>query len=77
MAQVDFEQWITERNEALRTLDLRYARRSLKLGDDVDDEVLWLALHKARVNCTGVAEQYREESKFWLRRRGYSTSIVR
>lgn len=69
----EFEQWRSARNEAFRTLDLDYARN--QMGRPTSDEVLILALHKARYECTGIEPEYRHESARWLRERGYGRSI--
>jgi hypothetical protein len=65
----DFQAWKEARNEALRTLDLDYARN--QMGRPASDEMLLLSLHKARYECTGIEPEYRHESARWLRERGY------
>lgn len=65
----ELEQWRNERNEALRTLDMDYARRIMPhaSGDDVRE----IAMHKARYACPDIEDDLRHASAAWLRARGY------
>ncbi len=65
------------RLEAIRTLDLRWARelaaeecmwRGIPLPTD---EVLLISLHKSRVVMFEMPEALRRESMAWLKARGY------
>lgn len=61
--------WIDERNAALSSLDLNYARKMFPNASS--DDVLMLTLHKARYECTGIKDYERHLSAQWLRERGY------
>lgn len=52
------------RNEALRSLDLSWAREHFPLADN---EVLLIALHKTRYNCSDIEPHLRIASAEWLR----------
>lgn len=60
--------WLTRRNEALRTLDIAWAREQFPSASS--DEVLLASLHKARYDCRALADELRLESGEWLRARG-------
>lgn len=64
------ENYRAARNKAFREMDLQYARLMLR-GKNPPDDVLILALHKARYECTDLEPEYRRESGAWLRERGY------
>lgn len=61
--------FLTERDEALRTLDLVWARKQFPLAND---ETLLVGLHKARYICTSIDRTLRLESAAWLRERGFN-----
>jgi hypothetical protein len=63
------EEFITERNEAYRKLDLAWARQ--RCGGPVADETLLISLHKARYECTGIEAGLRQESRKWLEANNY------
>ena len=69
----EIEAFLAKRNEALRMLDLTYARE--QCPDATNDEVLLMALHKARYECTAIEDEYRHLSGLWLRSRGYGRMI--
>jgi hypothetical protein len=56
-----------ERNQALRTLDLAWARGLIPGGNE---EALLVALHKVRYHCAAIEPALRIESAEWLRTRG-------
>lgn len=60
--------WREERNAALRSLDLDYMRKALPHAPD--KEVLLMAMHKARYECTDLDAEQRHTSAQWLRERG-------
>ncbi len=64
------EIWIVERNRALRTLDMRYARQAMPGA--ASDEVRLIAMHKARYEATGIPKRLRQASRAWLEARGLS-----
>lgn len=64
------EAYTRERDEALRTLDLGWARKNAPRA--ADDEVLLLALHKTRYEVTTVPAELRHESRRWMEEHGYS-----
>ena len=59
---------LEERNRALVSLDIDYARRMLP--NATSDQVLLAAMHKARYECTVIASELRHSSGHWLRERG-------
>lgn len=65
----EVEDFVRERNRALTELDMDYARRMLP--DASNDEVRMIAMHKARYDCTQIANDLRHASGAWLRERGY------
>lgn len=60
--------WVKERDEALRTLDLAWARQQHPEGKD---EVLLIGMHKARYEAVNIAPELRQQSRVWLEERGY------
>jgi hypothetical protein len=58
-----------ERNEAMTTLDMQWAKRMLP--DTTSDYVRLTAMHKARYECVSIAPELRHESAEWLRSRGF------
>ena len=63
------EQWKKERNEALTSLDMAWARKMTPTA--TDDHVRLAAMHKARVECKDIAPELRHSSVEWLRERGH------
>lgn len=61
---------LQERDDALRTLDLDWAR--LQVPYEVQDAVLLLSLHQSRVEVTAIEPDVRRESMQWLKDRGYT-----
>lgn len=64
----ELKQFLKERDEALVSLDLEYARRKFP---QAADETLLMALHKARVEVLTMPETLRRKSMEWLKERGY------
>lgn len=60
--------WAAERDAALRTLDLDWARRMAPGA--ASDEVRLVAMHKARACCAQIPRELRLASVEWLRERG-------
>jgi len=58
-----------ERIKALRALDVVWARREAPAASS--DEVLLVALHKARYRCRQIQDDLRHESAAWLRAHGF------
>ena len=69
MNQLSFDEMKSERNRALETLDMDYARKIMPHA--WCDEVRLIALHKARYECTEIADGLRRESERWLKHQGY------
>lgn len=67
--ELEIAKFREERNKALREMNLDYARSVIPSAPS--DEVLIVALHKARYECTGLEPEYRHASAAWLRERGY------
>jgi hypothetical protein len=63
------ELWKAERDVALSTLDLAWARENLPSSSD---EVLLAGMHKARYEIPSIADELRHESRRWLEERGRS-----
>jgi hypothetical protein len=62
------EDYTRERNEALRTMNLEWAREML--GATAREEVLLMSMHKARYECTDIEPELRQASRKWLEERG-------
>lgn len=67
--QTEFETLMRERDHALASLDMTYARRAMP--DASSDEVRLIAMHKARYETTNMPRELRHASGEWLRVRGY------
>lgn len=65
MNNAQLEAALAERNRALQSLDMDYARRMLPGA--TSDFVRLVAMHKARYECTAVAPEARHASADWLR----------
>ena len=63
------ELWKAERNAALSTLDLAWARENLPTASD---EVLLASMHKARYEIPSISDELRHESRRWLEEQGQS-----
>ena len=59
-----------ERNAALTTLDMDFARRMLP--EARSDEVRLIAMHKARYEAADIAPELRRDSRRWLEERRYA-----
>jgi hypothetical protein len=78
MLDTEFLAWLVERNTALLTLDLEWARRQLNAnprtaGRPINDEQLLTIMHKARLEITTMDPDARKESARWLQARGLKT----
>ena len=65
----DLSRFIRERNMALESLDIAWARKNSHGRSD--DKTLLIALHKTRIECTDMSSELRRESIKWLRQRGF------
>ena len=68
MDDPDFQRAEASRNDAFENDDLEWARAAL--ADGTPHEVVVMAFHKARYECTEVSEKKRRESQFWLHANG-------
>ena len=59
-----FSDFTAQRNNALTTLDMRWARKAMPSASS--DEVRLIALHKARYECTQIEPSLRHESRKFL-----------
>lgn len=59
---------LEERNAALTTLDVTWAKERFPTADE---HTLLMSLHKARYECTAIAPELRHASGAWLRASGY------
>jgi hypothetical protein len=66
------ETYLRERHEALRTLDMAWARRQAKAmgARNINDDELLAGMHKARYEVVDMPRELRHESAAWLRERG-------
>jgi len=64
----DLKAMLERRNTALANLDIEYAR---EMTGGKNDAVLLMALHKARYECTALADDLRNFSALWLREHRY------
>ena len=60
---------ILDRDKKLAALDMDWARKMMPLA--TSDEVRLLSMHKARYECTSIADELRHESRRWIEQRGY------
>lgn len=58
-----------QRNAALRSLDIAWARRAGWVGIATDEQVLG-AMHMARYECDEIEDRLRFQSRDWLKARG-------
>jgi hypothetical protein len=70
----DLQQFLTDRNAALRTLDIEWARKMCPGASS--EYILLLALHKARYSCTAIEPELRHASAAWLREGGHGAMCV-
>jgi hypothetical protein len=63
------ETWKAERNKALETLDMDFARRMMPGASS--DDVRLMSMHKGRYECIEVADALRSISGEWLRSHGF------
>lgn len=68
----DIRDFVIERDRALTTLDIDWARRQAR-GAPPSDEVILISMHKARLGVISLPEPLKEESRQWLRARGFKT----
>lgn len=62
------QEFLKERNEAFRKLDLAWAR---KMAPACSEDALLLSLHKARYECKQIEPELRYESRVWLESNGF------
>lgn len=65
----DLIEFLRQRDDALRTLDMDFARKLMPGASS--DEVRLMALHKARYETTSMEPALRHASRAWLAERGY------
>ena len=65
------ESFLLERNRALERLDLAWARKRFQNYPNPSDDMLLLAMHKARYECTAIDSKLRRESGEWLTAHGF------
>jgi hypothetical protein len=68
-AMAEMPVWRQNRNRMLRELDVRSAKGAMPGASD--DEVVLIALHKARYDCVDIEAELRHASGAWLRERGF------
>ena len=72
------KEFVKDRHEVLMTLDLDKAKEYCEKYDvpkASSDEVLLIGLHKARLHATDIPTELKEQSREWLKERGYSERI--
>lgn len=65
----EFAAYLATRNRALAYMDLEWARRQFPRA--LNDDVLLLAMHRARYECKALPDYMRRGSAEWLREGGY------
>lgn len=77
-------QWLTERDEVLKTYDVNLFKefvikwRKRGFYDDTpfpSDEVLEISMRKMICNITTMSKKEKKEAEEWLTSRGYTTEI--
>ena len=74
----NFDDFIRERNEALRTMDMGKILAYMfkyRIPAPNDETVFWAGLHKARCHITDMPEELKAESRAWLEAHGMSAEI--
>ena len=79
------EEWISERDEAAKSLDTKkfraffskWQRRGVYSQNMSlpNDEVILISLHKMVCNMQSASEQEKQESALWLLDHGYDTEL--
>jgi len=69
----DIAEFVRKRNEALVALDMDWARD--RMPGSTTDEIRLMAMHKARYECTGIADDLRHDSRKWLQERGFQRLV--
>jgi hypothetical protein len=70
LEMMDVDKFLHRRKKILVDLDVAAARAFYRLNDS--DEVIYVALHKARAHSTDIDASLRIASQRWLKDRGYS-----
>lgn len=74
---MNFKEFVKDRDEALLSLDkekiMAYARKwgVNELLIPRQEEIFWIAIHKARTAAKSLPMEARSESKRWLQARGF------
>lgn len=80
-------QWLTERDEVLKTHDVNLFKDFIKkwqkrgfyddtpLLDSSSDEVIEVAMRKMILHITTMSQKEKKEAEEWLTSRGYTTGI--
>lgn len=71
----ELKAFIKERDAALITLDLEWARKMLH-HPEAGEHTLLIALHKARLGVKTIPESYKKESRQWLNELGYQDVFI-
>jgi hypothetical protein len=71
---MDVNKFLRKRKKILVDLDVAAAREFYRINGS--DEVIEVALHKARVHCTNIDASLRIASQRWLKDRGYSDLVT-
>lgn len=66
----DIASYVIERDEALRALDIEWARK--RDNNNLTVKQLLAGMHKARILATAIEPEYKASSREWLIRNGYS-----
>lgn len=78
MTNPGIKEWLKERNEVVRSLDIEKMKAFLKKYDPAaelpPDEVLEITMRKALYNTFGAPIEERQAAAKWLSDRGYNTS---
>jgi hypothetical protein len=79
--EIDLEEFLAERDEALRSLDIEkviavYGKWNPEMdADKVHRRTAEIGMHKARVHCLSLSDVERAYSKGWLEGQNYSPLI--
>lgn len=77
MNKRDLNTFLTERNEALRSMDIdRVVANIQKYSPDFPTpyrDIVEIGMHKARTACTALSHEERAYSKHWLKTRGFKS----
>lgn len=75
MSDLEFARWKREQIRILIEMDVAAFRKAVPAGDAAQEDVIRMAMHKARCELHGAPHHLRMESQAWLLERGCTAGI--